>query len=165
MGWQEVAIMFTFLLGGGNLYYNYRNNKRTTFINTVTSERMKWIHNTREAISTLCGRTHYWVMTQNELSDEESNNVRKEVDKLMLLVKLYLNPESDKDIEIMNLIDEIPKYTDKSQAEQMKDLQSRIVEKSQFLLKGEWDKVRDESLQGDLRRKNIFQRLWQNIKS
>jgi hypothetical protein len=159
MGWQEAGILLTFLLGVWNLIYNFRNSKRTTFINTVTSERVKWIQNTREAISTLCGRTYYWLMTQNEISQEESNSVRKEVDKLRLLVKLQLNPKSDGDIEIMNLIDEMPKYTDKHYEKEMKDLLSKIVTKSQFLLKDEWDKVRDESLYGDLRERKKFFRI------
>jgi len=98
-------------------------------------------------------------MTQDEISKEESNNVRKEVDKLRLLVKLQLNPKSDKDIEIMNLIDEIPKYTDKHYEQNMKDLLSKIVSKAQFLLKDEWDKVRDESVHGDLREKKKFFRI------
>ena len=42
MEWQESAILLTFLLGVWNLIYNFRNAKRTTFINTVTSERQLW---------------------------------------------------------------------------------------------------------------------------
>ncbi len=159
MEWQEAGILLTFLLGVWNLVYNFRNNKRTTFINTVTSERVKWIQNTREAISTLCGRTHYWLMTQDEISKDESNNVRKEVDKLRSLVKLQLNPKSEKDIELMNLIDDMSKYTDKYYEKEMKDLLGKIVNKSQYLLKDEWDKVRDESVHGDLREKKKFFRI------
>jgi hypothetical protein len=159
MDWQPFAIFGTLLLGIWNLVYNYRNSKRTTFINTVTSERLKWIHETRDAISTLCGRTYYWVMTQDQISPEESNNVRKEIDKLKLLVKLYLNPKSNKDINIMKLIDKIPEYTDRHRAEEMKKLLKNIVSKSQFLLKDEWDKARDESVSGDLRLKKKFFRI------
>jgi hypothetical protein len=159
VGWQEAGILLTFLLGVWNLVYNFRNSKRTSFINTVTSERVKWIQNTREAISTLCGRTHYWVMTQDEISQEESNQVRKEVDKLRLLVKLQLNPKAEKDIEIMGLIDEIEKYTDKHHEKEIKELLGNIVKKSQFMLKEEWDKVRDESVHGDLREKKNFFRI------
>ena len=130
MEWQEAGILLTFLLGVLNLVYNFRNSKRTTFINTVTAERVKWIQNTREAISTLCGRTHYWLMTQDEISLEESNQVRKEVDKLRQLVKLQLNPKAEKDTELMDLIDEIPKYTDKHYEKEMKELLGKIINKS-----------------------------------
>lgn len=156
MEWQETGILFTFILGVWNLVYNFKNSKRTTFINTVTSERIKWIQNTREVISTLCGRTYYWLMTQDEISPEESNNVRKEVDKLRMLVKLQLNPKSDGDVKIMRLIDELPNYTDKHHEEKMKGLLGQIISESQSLLKDEWDKVRDESIHGDLREKGKF---------
>jgi hypothetical protein len=98
-------------------------------------------------------------MTQDEISQEESNSVRKEVDKLRLLVKLQLNPKSATDIEIMNLIDEMPEFTDKHYEKEMKDLLGKIVTKSQFLLKDEWDTVRDESLHGDLRERRKFFRI------
>lgn len=90
-------------------------------------------------------------MTQDEISADESNQVRKEVDKLRLLVKLQLNPKAEKDIEIMGLIDQIPKYTHKHYENEMKELLAKIVSKSQFMLREEWDKVRDESVHGDLR--------------
>jgi hypothetical protein len=156
---QEAGLLLTFLLGIWNLVCNFRNNKRTTFINTVTSERIKWIQNTRDVISTLCGRSYYWLMTQDEISQEESNDVRKEIDKLRMLVKLQLNPKSDKDAKIISLIDEMPQYTDKQHEEKMKLLLSKIVEESQSLLKDEWDKVRDEAVYGDLREKDKFYKL------
>ena len=51
MTWQDAGILFTLLLGIWNLYAHMRDNKRTSFINTVTSERVKWIQSTREALS------------------------------------------------------------------------------------------------------------------
>lgn len=153
---QDVGILLTFVLGVWNLVYNFRNSRRTTFINTVTSERIKWIQGTREAISTLCGRAYYWLMTQDEISQEESNNVRKEVDKLRMLVKLQLNPNSMRDRKIIRLVDEMSRYTDKLHQEEMRRLLDKIISESQALLKGEWDKVRDESVHGDLREKNKF---------
>jgi len=160
MTWQDAGILLTFLLGAWNLVSNLRNSKRTTFINTVTSERVKWIQNMRESISTLCGRTYYWVMTQDELSPEDSNAVRKDVDRLRMLVKLQLNPKGTLDNELIRLVEEIPKVTHKLHETQLKSLLDEIVRKSQLLLKEEWDKVRDESIHGDLRRRGFFKRLF-----
>lgn len=95
MSWQDMGILLTFSLGLWNLYAHMRDNKRTSFINTVTSERVKWLQATRDAIATLCGQTHYWVMTQGEFSKDESNAVRKDIDRLRNLVKLQLNPSED----------------------------------------------------------------------
>jgi len=39
--WQAASILLTFLSGAWNLVYNFGNSKRTTFINTVTAQRVK----------------------------------------------------------------------------------------------------------------------------
>lgn len=162
MTWQDAGILLTFLLGIWNLYAHMRDNKRTSFINTVTSERVKWIQSTREALSNLCGRTHYWVMTQDEISQEDSNSVRKEIDQLRALVKLKLNPGEAPSKKVIDLIDQMENHTHSSQEEQMKRVLNEIVSASQVLLKQEWDKVRLEAVHGNLRRRPFWQRLFAN---
>ncbi|MBJ7278202.1 hypothetical protein [Marinobacter salarius] len=153
MTWQDAGIVFTLLLGIWNLYAHLRDSKRTSFINTVTSERVKWIQSTREAISNLCGRSHYWVMTQDEISQEDSNAVRKEIDQLRALVKLKLNPGEPPSMKVIDLVDQMEHYTHLSQEVEMKRILNDIVSTSQVLLKEEWDKVRLEAVEGDLRKK------------
>lgn len=162
MTWQDAGILFTLLLGLWNLHAHLRDNKRTSFINTVTSERVKWIQSTRDAISTLCGRTHYWVMTQDEISQEDSNAVREDIDRLRTLVKLQLNPNEELCQRLILLVDQMLKHTHKTQEEAMKNLLNDIVTTSQQILKAEWDKVRAEAIHGDLRQRTLLQRLCAN---
>ena len=44
-----LGIVVTLFLGLWNLIINYRNSRRTSFINTVTSERIKWIDKLRRS--------------------------------------------------------------------------------------------------------------------
>lgn len=52
-----VGIAATFLIGLGNIVYNIHINRRTTYINSVTAERVKWINALRENISKYAGLT------------------------------------------------------------------------------------------------------------
>ena len=52
-----VGIAATFLIGLGNIVYNIPINRRTTYINSVTAERVKWINALRENISKCAGLT------------------------------------------------------------------------------------------------------------
>lgn len=55
-----VSILLTFLVGVWNLVLNYRNTRRTNYINTVTAQRVKWLEQIRQDISSFCGITYTW---------------------------------------------------------------------------------------------------------
>jgi len=52
-----LSIFLTFLIGVWNLVLNYRTTRKTSFINTVTSQRVKWIEQLRQDISSFSGLT------------------------------------------------------------------------------------------------------------
>ncbi len=147
------GIGISLILGIWNIINNGRINKRTTFINSVTAERVKWIGKLRENISTFCGLTNHWVLT--DIDSEESTKIIKELDKLKIMIKLQVNPQEDHGKKIMELIDEIPELTNKD-SETISKLNSKIdevVSTSQSLLKEEWDKVKMEAKKGDISKK------------
>ena len=150
-----ISILATLLLGVYNAVQNYRNSKRTTFINTVTSERVKWIEKLRQSISTFCGLAHYWRFSTTKGSDDQKSKI-EEIDKLRHLIVLQLNPHGTIDKEIQTLVGEIVSmssgHRDVSNEDYRKQL-DRLTAKTQELLKAEWEKVKDESVYGDLRRK------------
>jgi hypothetical protein len=150
MSWEGIGIILAFLLGIGNLIYIWRINKRTTFINSVTAERVKWIQKLRNNISKFCGRTYHWMMTQQELAPEEALKLKRELDELRMLIKLQLNPKGNYDKKIIRLIDEIPEHTDAQDTTIAKSLLQDMIIVSQNLLKEEWEKVKRESKEGDL---------------
>ena len=158
----SLGIILSFILGVWNIVNNYRASRRTSFINTVTSERVKWIENLRSSISTFCGLTYTWSMSNLEGSDSEKE-VIKEIDKLRHYIRLQLNPSSEAilDRKIENLIIEIPNLTHEVKESELKESLNELIVVSQELLKGEWDKVKQESKQGDLKEnEHCFNRIF-----
>jgi hypothetical protein len=63
---------------------------RTAFINTLTSQRIKWIDELRQDISSFSGFTHTWCFTALEGKPQEYD-VLKEIDRLRHVIRLRLN--------------------------------------------------------------------------
>ncbi len=143
------GVVGTFVLGLWNLWANLRTNKRTAFINTVTSQRIKWIEQLRQDIAAFCGLTYHWSCTDLEGKPSEAD-LLKEVDRLRHVIRLRLNPKGAHDRDIEALIKEIPRYTDPSRQKELNDALERLVRVSQDLLKEEWEKVKKESKEGPL---------------
>ena len=149
------GIVVTAGIGIWNTVNHHRTNKKTSFINTVTSERVKWLDKLRHNISSFCGLTHTWTRSEHDNPSEEAM-LLKEIDKLRYLIRLQLNPKdingqpnTDKKIEA--LIAKIPQLTDVSFREELDAAMEELIIESQFLLKEEWDKVKLESKNGDLK--------------
>lgn len=151
-----VGILVTLGLGLYNVLQNYRTSRRTTFINTVTSERVKWIEKLRLSISTFCGLAHYWRFSTVRGSDDQRQKI-EEIDKLRHLIALQLNPNDDVDREIQTLVGEIVSMCSGHREVSDRDFRRQLdslTEKTQQLLKAEWDKVKRESLKGALSQKS-----------
>ena len=147
-----IGILVTLSLGVYNAIQNYRTSRRTTFINTVTSERVKWIEKLRQSISTFCGIAHFWRFTTVPGTPEEHQKI-EEIDKLRHLIALQLNPHGLVDIEIERLVGEITSMASRHREVADEDFRShldQLTAKTKELLKAEWDKVKQESLFGDL---------------
>jgi hypothetical protein len=65
-----LGIGATLIVAGANLVYNMITSRRMTFVNAVTTSRVKWIETVRERVATLVGLTHHWPVTP--LSPDES---------------------------------------------------------------------------------------------
>lgn len=148
----SLGIILTFILSLWNVINNYRSSKRTAFINTVTTERIKWIENLRSNISSFCGLTYTWSMSELEGTEEEKEII-KEIDKLRHYIRLQLNPDPDAllDRKIEKLISLIPTLTPQHKQEDLKTEINNLITTSQELLKEEWEKVKEESKRGDLK--------------
>ncbi len=159
------GIFATFALGLWNIAKNYRLSKKTTFINTVTNERIKWMEKLRNNISEFCGLTYNWCMATPEEQENSQENLEK-IDKLRHLIRLQLNPIDKQDQKIEILIHEIPKLAVPGRAteKKLKEKINELIEQSQRLLKLEWERVKDESRRGDLREnENAFDIIFGKI--
>ncbi len=121
------------------------------FINTVTSQRIKWIEQLRQDISRFSGLTHTWCFSELEGKPEE-HDVLKEIDRLHHVIRLRLNPAGEHDKKIEQLLDKIPRLTHISKREELVQALNELTSTTQLLLKQEWEKVKAESKYGDIGR-------------
>ena len=60
-------------------------------------------------------------------------------------IRLQLNPYDKADVQLMALVEEIPKYTDPARVQEMKRAIEDLVAETQKRLKEEWDRVKKEA--------------------
>lgn len=147
-----ISITLTFVLGGWNLINSYLQARKTSFINTVTKQRIEWIEQLRQDISKFCGLTHTWVYSNVEGKPEE-HNILLQIDHLRHVIKLRLNPDDVADKEIATLIDTIPDLTHESQRNELKEAINELISLTQTMLKAEWEKVKAEAEKGNISKK------------
>lgn len=143
------GVVVTFVLGVWNSVVNHRVNKRTTFVNTVTSQRIKWIEQLRQDIGAFSGLIYHWSHSDVEGKPQESE-ILKEFDRLRHVIRLRLNPQGEQDRIIEALIEEMPHYTAPERQQELVGALERLTKATQALLKEEWEKVKRESAQGPL---------------
>jgi hypothetical protein len=138
------GILVTLLLGIWNLIANYRSTRRTNFINVVTSQRIKWIEQLRQDISS------YIACFTNVQGASIPSEVTREMNRLCHVIRLRLNPDGTQDRKIELLINEIPTLTDSSRRKDLFKALNELTVTSQKLLKEEWEKVKHEAEYGNL---------------
>jgi len=141
------GVVVTLFLGIWNAIGTHRAGRRTTFITTVTSQRIKWIEQLRQDISAYAGLVYHWAFTDIP-KGEEQRNLQKEVDRLSHVIRLRLNPGGELDRHIETLLRDIPRHTE-DQIEVARLLEE-LTFYAQKLLKEEWEKVKRESEHGPL---------------
>jgi hypothetical protein len=146
------GIVATFGLGVWNFIQGHRAARKASFINTVTSQRVLWIEQMRQDVSKFVGLTHTWAQSNLEGTDSELE-VLKEIDRLRQVIRLRLNPDDTPDRKIAELVKKIPTLTHESRRNELMDALNRLTEATQEMLKGEWEKVKSESKDGDLSEK------------
>lgn len=146
----QAGVVVTLVLGLVNLYFNLRAAKRTAFVNTVTSERVKWIAKVRENMATLCSLCDQWMLHRTQ---ENAAELHRQIERIRYEIRLQLNPNDPEDKEIEQLLARLPDWTHSLSIEDYSALQTSLVTATQSMLKREWDKVKDEAVEGDLRSK------------
>lgn len=97
-----IAGILSLLLGLYNAVENRELKRLTAYVNTVTSERVRWIGRMKENLADLCGTAHYWRFSTARGSVERQLAVQK-IDRLRHLIVLELSSD-DSDTEIRRLV-------------------------------------------------------------
>lgn len=145
------GIVFTFALSVWNLVVNNRNSQKASFINTVTSQRVKWIEQLRQDIAAYCSLLQSVAYADAEVQDPlKRAELLREIDRLKHVILLRLNPDPDatSDRRIQEFMRVVQKQT-QTPSDLETTLGSLIIE-TQNLIKVEWEKVKDEAEKGRL---------------
>ncbi|SRR5690554_4577372 len=182
----STSILTGLVASAVTVWITRKNLKTTKYIETITSERIKWIQVVRNDFNDLISsllihlnnteyldnlhdekirqdHTEFLVGAYREDTDEglqeysklnrsilnvesaiSKTLTRSEIASKALLIKLKLNPKDD--IEVIKDLDKIVDFfSDYSKIMKEFDINLKLtVEKTQNLLKREWDKVKDE---------------------
>jgi hypothetical protein len=123
------------------------NSARSVYSTAVTTERSKWINALRENIASLSGnlRTLSYNAATTAPDPEIKKNAVRDVNKLISLIALQLNPFGVIEGNIRALIDKLPSLADRSDTSLLRKYDTLLIEHSRWLLKAEWNKVKAEA--------------------
>jgi hypothetical protein len=140
------GIGVTFLVSSANLVYSLRSNRRTVFVNTVTTSRLKWIDSLRDKVSEFIAVT-VRLLDQESPSDKRSvGTLLLQRDTLLHQIVLHLNPHDPKDQRIRTLVDHVQELTDRGVfSPELADGLLKLRDATADYLKKEWNRVKRES--------------------
>lgn len=137
-----VGVIVTFIMGISNLYFNFVTSRKTSFVNTVTAERVKWIGKIRENMSRLVAEREQTAHENTDTNQGAEFRIRQLRNEILL----QLNPVDD--AEQIALIENIGNCTGKGMEQQVGIFRRDLIRSTQAMLKREWDKVKRESVKG-----------------
>jgi len=137
------GIAVTLVVSTANLIYSLRNNKRTMFVNTVTTARLKWIDSLRDKVSEFIAVTARLSATP---SPEDLPALLLQRDTLLHQIALHLNPLDPTDVAIRELVDYVRELTRRnSMPAELDAALVRLRDTTGTYLKKEWNRVKEES--------------------
>lgn len=156
---KDIITIVTIVVTALALYHTWINSTRTSFINTVTGERVKWIGKLRENMSRLMSMSANW---QAKFTDF---NYRVDLDQLVTEIRLQLNPREKEDHRLEELLMEnghleTEGHGAKSVASTMRN---EIITLTQTILKREWDRVKKEAKYGDISNNTPKWKFWKRF--
>jgi hypothetical protein len=138
------GIAVTFAVSVANLIYSLRTNRRTIFVNTVTTSRLKWIESLRDKVSEFIAVTTR--LSEAAAPSEDRGALLVQRDTLEHQIALHLNPIDAEDLKIRTLVDHVRELTGRQGASG--DLSVALIllrDATGNYLKKEWNRVKRES--------------------
>jgi hypothetical protein len=140
-----IGIALTFFLSAANLIYSLRNNRRTTFVNTVTTSRLKWINSVRDAVSEFIAVTTR--LSDRSAQPEKVGELLLQRESLLHRIVLHLNPSDEEDQRIKTLALRVRELSEQGDAKsELPAALTELRDATGNYLKKEWNRVKDESL-------------------
>lgn len=143
------GIGVTLAVSSTNLVYSVWSNKRSVFVNTVTTSRLKWIDSLRDKVSEFLAVTVCLLSPDLPSDKKDIGTLLLQRDTLLHQIVLHLNPHDPKDQRIRTLVDHVRELTDRGVFSS--ELATGLVELRDATgeyLKKEWTRVKRESTGG-----------------
>jgi hypothetical protein len=120
---------------------------RGQYLGAVTVERSKWINALRDNIASFSGalRTLSFRAETNSLDDAAKISAITEINKLISLIHLQLNPHGTIERNIAIILEQMPVLAEHPNGKELRKKDKLLVEHCQWLLKAEWEKVKYEA--------------------
>ena len=164
-----IGIFLTFIVSTASLLITIFYSRKTTFINTVTNSRIKYIQDFRRSVSNYLGLLRiYQSLKSDEKRSEKNIEILKSIEISKFQVLLFLNPENQTwdeyiliEIEnLHNIIVTSPEINPNS--DDLNKVIEKFVVSVQYLLKLEWEGAKLESKKGII---NEREQLYLNRKN
>jgi hypothetical protein len=140
------GIFVTLAVSSANLLYSLWNSKRTTFVNTITSSRLKWIDSLRDEVSEFMATTTQLMGPKHSHDSKQSTEMLLRRDTLLHEIVLHLNPLDDEDMRIKSVADQIREFTDSGgDSHELRRMLTELRNATATYLKKEWNRVKEES--------------------
>lgn len=132
-----------------NLVYSLWSNKRASFVNTVTTSRLKWINSLRDKVSEFIAVTTRLSDRRPPPGESTAGALQLQRDTLLHQIVLHLNPNDPEDKRIKVLVDHVRELTNRSDVlEELSDSLLDLRDATANYLNKEWKRVKTESTKG-----------------
>ena len=140
------GIGVTLVVSCANLLYSIWNNKRTIFVNTVTTSRLKWIDSLREEVSEFIATTALIIDPTFTLEAKILGEMLLKRDMLLHQIVLHLNPGDPEDKRMRSLVDHIRDLSEhRKDSHEPRNGLAELRDATGIYLKKEWNRVKKES--------------------
>jgi hypothetical protein len=141
-----VGIGVTFAVSCANFAYSLWSSKRTMFVNTVSTSRLKWIDSLRDKVSEFIAVTARLLKSHPYSDEQDQEALSLQRDTLLNQIVLHLNPHDAEDRKIRTIVDHVRELTDRDGAsEELTIALANLGDATGNYLKKEWNRVKKES--------------------
>ncbi|MEH6949730.1 hypothetical protein V7068_22345 [Bacillus sp. JJ634] len=99
--------IITALIGLSTLIYTMRNNRKTLFVNSITSERVKWMGQLKEYVAEFISLASFYNEKPILEDAKEKGEYLDKIVHAKAKINLHLNYRGDEDKKIMKLVDKM----------------------------------------------------------
>lgn len=150
----------------GGAATSYIIGQQTVYVNSITTQRMKWVDSLRGKLVLLLAKINIvstLLAGNDDIDMDRFLSLTHEIDELRQTLFLQLNPRGLIDGNVASIVDALVKSPSTTRRAQTGALATTLREHSQWLLKAEWERIKFEARSpfGKLLHRGDFKKLQQ----